>query len=212
VEVEQNGSRDKRLVAYLAGEPESVPTHSELYLSLKKRLPTYMIPSAFVVLDDIPLTTSGKLDRKALPSTSLHLAPSEESYVAPSTPLEEALAEIWSELLNVERVGVHDNFFELGGHSLLATQVISRMREAFQVDIPLRSLFETPTVFHLAAEMERERAKQNTNDDQPKIRSVRRGRRTMEHLLSQLEQLTEQEASRIAAERRALSNSGIANE
>jgi acyl carrier protein len=159
----------------------------------------------------MPLTRSGKLDRNALPATSLHLARPEESYVAPRTPLEEMLAAIWSDVLKVERVGLHDNFFELGGHSLLATQVMSRVREAFKVEIPLRSLFETPTVFHLA-----EAIKQNQNGagrvDEFRMRAVRRGQKTMGHLLSRLEQLTEQEAGRIAYERKALANQGIANE
>ena len=111
-----------------------------------------MIPSAFVVLKSLPLTVNGKVDRKALPAPDQ--ASTEQSFVAPRTPIEEVLTSIWAELLNVQRVGINDNFFELGGHSLLLTQMVVRVREAFEVDIPLSILFETPTVAGLAARIE----------------------------------------------------------
>ena len=109
-----------------------------------------MVPSAFVFLDTIPLTANGKVDRKALPAPDQNRFESEESYVAPRTPVEELLAAIWADVLKQQKVGVQDNFFDLGGHSLLATQVVSRIRGAFQMDIPLRTLFEKPTVEELA--------------------------------------------------------------
>ncbi|HEY1380035.1 MAG TPA: condensation domain-containing protein, partial [Gemmataceae bacterium] len=121
---------------------------------LKARLPEYMVPSAVVILDALPLTSSGKLDRKALPAPDSTRPDLEEAYVAPRTPVEQALADLWAEVLGVERVGVADNFFELGGHSLLATQVISRVRKALQVELPLRALFEAPTVAGLAERVE----------------------------------------------------------
>ena len=112
-----------------------------------------MVPSAFVFLDAFPLTPNGKLDRKALPRPDWKPADSDESYVAPRTPTEAVLAGIWCEVLKLKQVGVHDNFFELGGHSLLATQVISRVRYAFEVELPLRSIFESPTVAHMTASL-----------------------------------------------------------
>ena len=109
-----------------------------------------MIPSAFVILDALPLTPNGKVDRKALPVPDQSRPELEESYQAPRTPIEEMLVGIWAEVLKLEKIGIHDNFFDLGGHSLLATQVISHIRAAFQVELPLRSLFEKPTVVGLA--------------------------------------------------------------
>ncbi|MBV9787871.1 MAG: amino acid adenylation domain-containing protein, partial [Chloroflexi bacterium] len=120
---------------------------------LSERVPAYMLPSAVVTLDQWPLTPNGKIDRKALPAPED--APTDSAgYVAPQSPSEELLAGIWAEVLRKERVGVHDSFFDLGGHSLLATQVISRVRAAFQVDVPLRSLFDAPTVAAFAARIE----------------------------------------------------------
>jgi acyl carrier protein len=127
---------------------------SELRNYLQAKLPDYMVPSALVFLDFLPLTPNGKIDRRALPRPDQSRPELEDEFVAPRTPTEELLAEKWSEVLKVERVGVHDNFFALGGHSLLATQVISRLREAFGIALPLRSLFERPTVAGLAEQID----------------------------------------------------------
>ncbi len=143
-----------RLVAYVVPEDEPSTRDAtgvsilDLRAHLQERLPEYMVPAAFVVLPALPLTPNGKLDRKALPAPDLTAGG--VSSVAPRTPTEELLAGIWSQLLGLSQVGVTDSFFELGGHSLLATQAISRIRSAFQVDLPLRALFETPTVAALA--------------------------------------------------------------
>ena len=109
-----------------------------------------MVPAAFVMLDALPLTASRKIDRRALPAPDWARPELEQAFVAPRTPFEEALAGIWSQMLGVDQVGIHDNFFELGGHSLLATRVISHMRSALKVEIPLRTMFEAPTVAGLA--------------------------------------------------------------
>jgi acyl carrier protein len=142
---------EKRLVAYVVPARELAPPVSELRSFLKAKLPEYMVPSAFVVLDALPLTPNGKIDRRSLPAPDYQSRPElGGAFVAPRTPVEETLASIWAEVLGIERVGIHDDFFELGGHSLLATRVVSRVREAFQVELPLRSLFEKPTVAELA--------------------------------------------------------------
>jgi acyl carrier protein len=139
---------DWRLVAYVVGGVEA----DALRAHLRRSLPEYMVPFAFVPLDRLPLTPNGKLDRKALPAPEY--AADADRYVAPRTPTEEALAGIWAEVLRLERVGVEEGFFELGGHSLLATRVVSRVREVFGVELPLRALFETPTVAGLAPQVE----------------------------------------------------------
>ncbi|MCP4660017.1 MAG: non-ribosomal peptide synthetase, partial [bacterium] len=126
----------------------------ELRRFLSEKLPDYMVPAAFVLLDAFPLTPNGKVDRRALPAPELHRPELEEAFVAPRTPLEERLAAIWIEVLGVERVGVEDDFFALGGHSLLATQVVSRIRNALGVELPLRMVFESPTVGSLGERIE----------------------------------------------------------
>ncbi|MBN3951615.1 MAG: amino acid adenylation domain-containing protein [Nostoc sp. NMS7] len=140
---------DKRLVAYIVPQKEQTFTVSELRSFLKSKLPEYMVPSAIVILEGLPLTSNGKVDRHALPAPDLHSQLSDK-YVAPRNQIEEILSGIWAQVLKVERVGIHDNFFELGGHSLLATQIISRIPEAFGTSLPLRSLFKSPTVAQLS--------------------------------------------------------------
>jgi acyl-coenzyme A synthetase/AMP-(fatty) acid ligase/acyl carrier protein len=150
---------DKRLVAYVVASRESTPTFSELRSFLKEKLPEYMIPSAFVFLDSFPLTPNGKVDRQALPAPDVARPELQEAFVAPRNQSEEMVAGIWSNVLGVERIGVYDSFFELGGHSLLVVQIISRIREVFAVDLPVRSLFETPTIAGLTELIETARLK-----------------------------------------------------
>ncbi|TSC26813.1 amino acid adenylation domain-containing protein, partial [Corallococcus sp. Z5C101001] len=151
VVVREDSPGDKRLVAYIVAQEDSELDAAELRRHLKGEVPEYMVPSAFVVLEALPMTPAGKVDRKALPAPSdSRTERSEAEFAAPRTPTEELLATVWTEILGVERVGVRDNFFELGGHSLLATQVASRIREAFGVELPLRALFEAPTIADLA--------------------------------------------------------------
>ncbi|HLL47981.1 MAG TPA: condensation domain-containing protein, partial [Longimicrobiaceae bacterium] len=144
----ENARGDRRLVAYVAGGPDA----ETLRAHLRRHLPEYMVPGAFVHLEGLPLTPNGKVDRRALPAPEESRAA--HGYVEPRTPLEEVLAGIWAEVLGVGTVGARDGFFDLGGHSLLAMQVLSRIREAFGVEVPLRALFEDPTVEALAARVE----------------------------------------------------------
>ncbi|HEX6751659.1 MAG TPA: amino acid adenylation domain-containing protein [Longimicrobium sp.] len=142
---------EKRLVAYVVPANGSAPSPAGLREALGGRLPDYMVPTAFVALDAIPLTPNGKTDRRALPAPE---AGAHEDFVAPATPSETALAEIWAQVLGVDRVSVEDDFFLLGGHSLLATQVVSRIRRALGAEVPLRAVFEAPTVRRLAARVD----------------------------------------------------------
>ena len=145
-------AREDRLVAYVTGEA----TVDALRRSLRQRLPDYMVPAAFVKLAALPLTPNGKVDRKALlspgPAPEQHHAPG--IWLAPRTPVEEVLAGIWAEVLGLERIGAADHFFDLGGHSLLATRVMSRLRSTFGVELPLRDLFEAPTLADCAVRVE----------------------------------------------------------
>jgi amino acid adenylation domain-containing protein len=134
--------QEARLVAYVVPSGDQIAA-AELRGFLVERLPSALVPSRFLFLDRLPLTPNGKLDRLSLPTAGTG---SEQEYVAPRTPIEQILAEIWAQVLRVPRVGVHDDFFALGGHSLRATQVIARVRAALRIELPLRSLFETPTV------------------------------------------------------------------
>jgi acyl carrier protein len=125
----------------------------ELREHVGELLPEYMVPQVIVELERLPLTALAKLDRKALPE--LEQVSREREYEAPRTAVEEVLCDIWSEVLEVERVGISESFFELGGHSLLATQLMSRVRDAFTIELPLRSLFEKPTIAELAVVIEK---------------------------------------------------------
>jgi amino acid adenylation domain-containing protein len=131
----------------------------DLRIKLRERLPEYMVPSAFILLEKFPLSPNGKIDRKALPSPEKNQRISTTAYVAPRSPFEAQLAEIWRELLRVEQIGIHDNFFELGGHSLLLTQLVFKLQEIFHVDLSLRILYDTPTVYEMATAIVLEQAK-----------------------------------------------------
>jgi len=150
----QDAPGDTRLVAYLVSEREVSPTAGELRHFLHEKLPEYMVPAVFVTLAALPLLNNGKVDRRRLPASQRSRTDFNKSYVAPRAVTEELLAEIWAQVLGIERIGIYDDFFELGGHSLLATQAVSRIREAFQVELPLRRLFELPTIAGLAPNIE----------------------------------------------------------
>lgn len=148
---------EKRLIAYLVGREAQVPSPGELRDHLRGSLPEYMLPSAFVMLETLPLTPNGKVDRNALPDPADHYV-AEEVVVAPRTAVEEVLAGIWEEMLGIRQVSVEQDFFDLGGHSLMATRVVSWLREAFQVNLPLRCLFDHPTIRGLARQIEAARS------------------------------------------------------
>jgi len=150
----QDTPGEKRLVAYVVAKPNTTVKTNEVRDFLKTKLPDYMMVSAFVLLDKLPLTPNGKVDRRALPAPDQNRPDLEKVYAAPRTTTEEALAEIWSEVLGLNKVGIHDNFFELGGHSLLVTQVLTRVREAFRVELSFRRFFEAPAITELAAAIE----------------------------------------------------------
>jgi acyl carrier protein len=156
----EDTQRNSQLVAYIVRRPGMAVTGNELREFVKNKLPEYMLPVAFATLDSLPLTPAGKLDRKAVELYGPVKPQASSEYRAPETALEKVLAGIFSEVLGVSRVGAFDNFFELGGHSLRGTQVVSRIREIFQIELPLRRMFEEPTVSGLAQAMLRDSAEQ----------------------------------------------------
>jgi amino acid adenylation domain-containing protein len=145
---------ENELAAYIVNADRAAADFSELRSHLERHLPQAMVPRYFTVLDSLPLTANGKVDRAALPEPDRSRPARDKSYIAPANPTEEVIAQIWSEVLDVPQVGAHDNFFELGGHSLRGMKVIARIRAAFQIDLPLTTLFEVGTVSGLAALVE----------------------------------------------------------
>ncbi|BDI19702.1 hypothetical protein ANSO36C_55040 [Nostoc cf. commune SO-36] len=141
---------NQRLVAYFVANTETAPTTSNLRNFLKEQLPEYMLPSAFVQLKTLPMTTNGKINRRALPVPDGDRPELEQVYVAPRSEMERAIARVWQEVLHVDNVGINDNFFDLGGHSLLIVQVNNQLRAIFQQDIPIVTMFQNPTIYSLA--------------------------------------------------------------
>lgn len=166
---------------------DSLLSPDELRRFLREKVPEYMVPSAFVFLDSLPLTPNGKVDRRALPAPDESRPELKEALVAPRTPAEKVIAEIWAQVLKLKQVGVDDNFFDLGGHSLLATQVISRVRDTFHVEFPLRALFENPTVASLAAQVAQTQGQKAVPEE-------------LADVLADLESLSDEEAQRLLAQ------------
>ncbi len=185
---------DARLIAYVVPGGRR-PESSELRRFVRDRLPDHMVPASFMLLDALPMTPNGKLDRRALASLAPTPVEGARSYVAPRTPTEDALAAIMAEVLKVDRVGIHDDFFELGGHSLLAIQVIARVRKILRVELPVRSLFTEPTVAGLGPEIERARA----SGAVPAMPSPTRGLNSREQLLTRLAGLSDAEVEALLA-------------
>ena len=171
---------EKRLVAYVVPRQRDAVKIGELRTFLEQKLPEYMVPSFFVLLDVLPLLPNGKVDRRALPLLDRSQL-DKNTFVAPRTPLEKQLANMWSEVLGVKRVGIHDKIFDLGGHSLLAAQIVSRVHDIFHVDVPLVALLEKPTVADLAIAVAAQRAEQA-------------GAETLEELLTELQQISDEDA------------------
>jgi acyl-CoA synthetase (AMP-forming)/AMP-acid ligase II/acyl carrier protein len=144
---------DKRLAAYIVLKPGQSVRPRELHTFLKDRLPDYMVPASFIPIESMPLTPNGKVHYRGLPAPDIDSC-LQELFAPPQTDVEKTLAEIWMDVIKLNRVGIHENFFELGGHSILATQVVSRIRKTFQIDISLRSLFTTPTIAELSEVIE----------------------------------------------------------
>jgi len=157
--LQEAATGDKQLVAYLTLASPSPPADSELRQGLRQKLPEFMMPAAFVMLESLPLTANGKIDRAALRKLSRAQVTGKTSFAPPRDAVEESVATIWAEILGGDGIGVHDNFFELGGHSLLATRVISAIRQVFKVELPLRTLFESATVAQFAAAVSRNETK-----------------------------------------------------
>jgi acyl carrier protein len=160
--VREDKPGDKRLTAYIVRkENNETATVESLHTSCQDRLPDYMVPGSLIFLPSLPLTSNGKLDYKALPEpNALALADADGDCILPSTDLEKTLCSMWSEVLDVDTIGINQNFFELGGHSLVATQLISRIRVKFSIELSITSLFDEPTVEGLTKIITDEQTKQ----------------------------------------------------
>ena len=186
-----DAKRERHLVAYWVLKPQESTDPTVLCAYLKSKLPVYMVPKTFVLLDKLPLTPNGKVDRRSLPDPDQASAVSRAEYAAPETPLQEALVAIFTQVTGTERVGIHDNFFDVGGHSLRATQAMSLVRDMFQVELPLSKFFEASTVSALAEALEEEAATQGIN-----IREAA-------SVLNQLNRMTEDEAKALLAQKQS---------
>lgn len=187
VEARMGESKDARLIAYIVPDQTQSLTTTELRRLLQSKLPDYMIPSAFVFLEALPLSPNGKVDRRSLPPPGRSRPELDTAFVAPRTPVEEELARIWVEVLSIDQVGVYDNFLELGGHSLAATQVISRAIKKFEFELPVQFLFQAPTVAQMAAAIGESRAKKLDAQD-------------LDRILTDVESLSENEARQFLAQ------------
>ena len=185
------------IVAYVVPAKERATVQSELRRHLKTRLPDYMVPTAFVTIDALPMTPNGKVDLRALPVFDPARRQSSDEYVAPRNELEETLAAIWVEVLKVDRIGVLDNFFELGGHSLMVAQVIARVRKYTGAEVPVRSLFEDPTVAALANAVEKSRTAGTTSVI--RIAPARPLKQTRDQLEARLRELSDEQIDALLA-------------
>jgi acyl carrier protein len=182
VVAQQEPSAETSLVAYFVSAAGPSPSITELQRFLREKLPVYMVPSAFVRLDRIPLTPNGKVDRNALPSAGHSRPALDAPFIRPRTTIERELAQIWAEVLSLGEVGVDDNFFDLGGHSLKATQIISRVIRRFELELPVQFLLDAPTVAEMAVVITQNQAKKAGEGD-------------LNRMLTELEALSDQEAA-----------------
>jgi aryl carrier-like protein len=194
VVVREEAAGDQRIVAYVVPAQEGVAGVGELQSALRESLPEYMVPSTCVLLDALPLTPSGKLDRRRLPAPGRLRPTLGQEYAAPRTEVERQIAAIWREVLRVEAVGVYDNFFDVGGHSLLLTQVHQRLQERLGADLSVVEMFNHPTVHALAARLAQGEGEAPKSDE-------RRAEETRERLSEGKSRLRQQLRQRTAAER-----------
>ena len=187
VVAQQDKSGETRLVGYFTPESQVNSSVSELMGFMKERLPEYMIPSYLMAVDRIPLTPSGKIDRRALPDPGHSRPELDTRFVAPRTIIEHELVQIWGKVLSLECIGIHDNFFDLGGHSLAATRVVSQVIKQFQLEIPLQSLFQSPTVAEMVTVITEYQGK-------------KLGERELKNCLIELESLSDEEAKRLLSD------------
>lgn len=192
VSLNEDESGQKRLIAYLTASNGAAPQTANLQQFLKLKLPDYMAPSAFVVLDKFPLTPNGKINHKALPAPMPDRADSKQTFEPPRTATEKTLAQLWQELLRLPRVGIHDNFFEIGGHSLLAMQFMTRVHNSFQAELSLRNIFETPTIAELANLVDSKRD-QTAKQIVPPLPRARISPEHARELLGKLDELSDTE-------------------
>jgi amino acid adenylation domain-containing protein len=192
VVVREDNEGDKRLVAYVVPSAEQEFLQDDLREYLKTQLPDYMTPQVFVRLDALPLTPNGKLDRHSLPTPDYSNQARAKSYQAPRNDLEKIVAEIWCEVLGEQQIGVEDNFFSVGGHSLLATQIVSRVRQRFEIELPLRVMFEAPTIAELSIAIKRV-LEQQTRAQAPALARTNRRERQLNQLLARVQSLSEAE-------------------
>jgi len=178
---------DTKLVAYFVANTQPPPTTTSLGNFLKEKLPDYMIPASFVALDKLPLLSTGKVDRRALPKPGNKRPDLNTPFVAPRTPIEDEVSKLWANILSLDHVGIHDNFFDLGGHSLVATRLISKVVEQFKLTIPLQSLFQSPTVAEMTTVIIEYQGKQLSESE-------------LQIVLAEVESLTDEEALRLLGE------------
>jgi len=183
VTVKEDSSGDSRLIGYIVPRDNSAPTVGDIREYLRARLPFYMVPSVFVTMTELPLTGTGKVNRRALPDPGRSRPNLATPLVQPTTEVEGKLAAIWTNVLSLDQVGIHDNFFDLGGHSLAASRVISHAIQAFQLELPIEALFAAPTVAEMATIITQNQTKQASDTD-------------LAQMLREVEAMTEEEAQR----------------
>jgi acyl carrier protein len=193
------GSSEARLIAYIILATHLAPTVTELRNCLEKKLPEYMIPSVFVVLDAFPIAPTGKVDRLALPVPPRLRPDLETVFVTPVNQVQEKLAAIWADMFDLDRIGIHDNFFDLGGHSLLAMRLVSQVVRDFHIEMPLQSLFQSPTVAKMAVVIMEHQGKRLAEED-------------LGRMLGELELLADEEATRLLTGNTATKSGGDRNE
>ena len=193
VAAREDQSGERRLVAYLVSKEQPRPAVAALRRALAEKLPDFMIPSSYMWMDALPLNANKKVDRRALPDPGNSRPELDPLFAAPRTFIEEAIAKIWAEVLSLDQVGIHDNFFELGGHSLAATRVVSQVIQTFQLELPLKALFDSPTVAEMAKIIEHNQAKAASDEE-------------LTRMLSEVETMTEDDARRLVGKERSRSS------